>query len=322
MKYRRSILMIALAALMAGCNLPTRPKQGLGPTVPPLDLTVTALYETAMAEPPTDTPAPPAVATATFPAASDTPPAAATATGVAASSTPVNTLAPTAVPATATIPSMRGGVSAVATYMNPAPTIDGNWAEWKAVAKEYPANFVVFGKQNWQNADDLSASYYVGWDSSFLYVAVKVHDEKYVQLAHGADIYKGDSIELLIDTNVSGDYYVQRLNNDDYQIGISPGSPSIADENPEVYRWFPSGKAGSLTNVTVSAQDEVTIYRVEAAIPWSDLGITPAHGMHLGFGVSVSDDDTPGVQSQDKMVSSLPNRRLTDPTTWGDLLLK
>jgi hypothetical protein len=313
MMIRKYVAFLLVLLLLVGCNLPTKPTSTVVPSIPPVDLTVTALFETAMAEPPTDTPAPPAVATSTQP------PATLTASPVPATNTPVSTSTHTAVP---TIPGARGGVSVVAPFMSTAPTIDGDWTEWKTAAKEYPATNVVFGKSQWQNADDLSASYYVGWDSNFLYIAVKVHDDKYVQLAHGANIYKGDSIELLIDTNVAGDYYVKQLNTDDYQIGISPGNPSISDENPEVYRWFPSGKAGSLTDVTVSAQDEGPIYRLEAAIPWSDLGITPSHGLHLGFGLSVSDDDQSGKQSQDSMVSSLPNRNLVDPTTWGDLLLK
>jgi hypothetical protein len=206
--------------------------------------------------------------------------------------------------------------------MNPAPTIDGDWSEWKKVAKEYPGNHVVYGKNKWTGEDDLSSSYYVGWDNKYLYIAVKVHDDKYVQNATGANIYKGDSIELLVDTNVKGDFFVDSLTSDDYQIGISPGRPTIGDGNREAYRWYPSSKAGSLSNVVIGAVYEGAIYRVEAAIPWSYLGVTPSKGMHLGFAISVSDDDTAGSQSQESMVSNVTNRHLTDPTTWGDLVLK
>jgi len=329
MKLSRVFLSVLILALLAGCNLPTA-ATATKQVVPKVDLTVTALYKTAVAPPPTETTGP-AVATmtavipsSTSEAASPTalptlsPSDAPTPTPVP-SSTPVP---PTKIPPTATIPTRRGGVTSEASYMDPAPALDGDWTEWKKVAREYPAQNVVFGKSNWTGEDDLNGSYYVGWDTKYLYIAVKVRDDRYVQLASGADIYKGDSVELLIDTNVSGDYYVQKLDNDDYQIGLAPGRPTIGDANPEAYLWFPSSKAGSLPKVKIGAVDEGTVWRLEAAIPWSVLGITPAHGMHLGFGLSVSDDDKPGEQVQQSMVSNLPVRHLTDPTTWGDLLLK
>jgi len=53
----------------------------------------------------------------------------------------------------------------------------------------------------------LQGSYRLGWDEDYLYVAVKVLDDQYVQNASGQDIYKGDSIELLIDTYLQDDFY-------------------------------------------------------------------------------------------------------------------
>jgi hypothetical protein len=64
------------------------------------------------------------------------------------------------------------------------------------------------------------------------------------------------------------------------------------------------------------------IWRVEAAIPWSILGVSPADEMHLGFAVSVSDNDAGGENLQQSMVSSAAARSLVDPTTWGDLTLQ
>jgi hypothetical protein len=333
MKLARVLQMMLILALLASCNLPTAPTSTL-PAVPDADLTVTALFKTAVAPPPTETPGP-AVATITQAVPSNTSqaseaPSPSALPTLGSSDTPVPTTAftPTAVPtlkpppATATVPFKRGGTSAEAAFMDPAPIIDGDWSEWKTAAHEYPAQNVVFGKSNWSGEDDLNASYYVGWDAKYLYVAVKVRDDKYVQLASGANIYKGDSVELLIDTNVRVDYYVQSLNIDDFQIGLAPGRPTIADANPEAYLWFPSAKAGSLSNVKIGAVDEGSVWRLEAAVPWSVLGVTPDHGMHLGFALSVSDNDKAGEQVQQSMVSSVVARHLTDPTSWGDLLLK
>jgi hypothetical protein len=321
--YLLSALLIVVVGAISGCNMPISPTST--PGISPLQLSVTALFATAEARPTTVTPHP-AIATVTPsvipPTAenADTPvPPTAAATAVPPTAVPPTK---TRVPPTATVPSARQILSVNASFMKTAPTIDGDWSEWKDVGTEYPANYVVFGKDNWKNEDDLSSSYYVGWDGKNLYIAVKVHDDRYVQNSTGENIFKGDSIELLIDTNVAGDYYVDALNTDDYQIGISPGRPTIGDGNREAYRWYPIKQKGALSNVTIGAQDEGAIYRVEAAIPWSDLGVTPQRGMHLGFCISVSDNDSPGNQVQQSMVSNVSTRHLTDPTTWGDLILK
>jgi hypothetical protein len=63
-------------------------------------------------------------------------------------------------------------------------------------------------------------------------------------------------------------------------------------------------------------------YRLEAAIPWSVFGVTPANGQQFGFAISISDNDNPNENVQQKMVSADPFRSLVDPTTWGVLTLK
>jgi hypothetical protein len=323
MKLRKIIPALLVTILLAGCNLPTKPAPEEG--VAPIDQTVTALFKTAVAMPPTDTPQPP---TATSAAAATTEaPRVVTSTAGAPTPTapPTNTPPPTntSIPPSATQPSRRGGLSVEAVrWSGSAPVIDGDWAEWKSVAREYPATSVVYGKSNWANEDDLAGSFYVGWDANYLYIAAKVRDDKYVQNATGKDLFKGDSLELLLDTNLLGDFYSQALSGDDYQIGISPGHPNIAAGNPEAYLWFPSGKAGSLSGVNIAARDEGGIYRVEAAIPWTALGVSPQSGTRLGFAFSVSDCDLAGESVQQSMVSSAPGRSLVDPTSWHDLLLK
>ncbi len=312
---KRSVFAIltVVVLLLASCNLPTKPEET---SIPPLEQTLTALYATASAIPATNTPQPPPpTATATSqvvvaPTNTEAP----VATAVQATAAP----SATSQPPTATRPPYRTSVSVEA--VNITPTIDGDWAEWKGKGKEYPARNVVYGKSNRVDEADSGLSYYVGWDANNLYIAVKVGDDKYVQEATGENIYKGDSIELLIDTDLQGDFYVDSLNNDDFQIGLSPGRPDT-NGTREAYRWYPASKAGGLTNVTIGSISSSGLWRLEAAIPWSVLGISPYKGMHLGFAISVSDNDNPGTQ-QESMVSNAPGRMLTDPTTWGDLVLK
>jgi hypothetical protein len=62
-------------------------------------------------------------------------------------------------------------------------------------------------------------------------------------------------------------------------------------------------------------------YIVEAIIPWSILGITPAKDQRYGFAFTISDDDNPDKAVQQSLVSNVSTRVLTDPTTWGNLVL-
>jgi hypothetical protein len=143
-----------------------------------------------------------------------------------------------------------------------------------------------------------------------------------VQNATGANIYEGDSIELLLDTKLATDLYYNRLSADDFQLGINPGRPN-PEGTREAYLWFPSTIAGNRSNVTIASLQEDGVYRVEAAIPWSVFEITaPASGNHFGFALSVSDNDNPDANAQQSMVSNDPRRVLADPTTWAELALK
>ena len=325
MQVRKTLAFLVMMGLLAGCNLPSRTANST-PTISPVNVTITALYQTAMAVIPSQTPVPasatPAHQVATSTAIVQPPSNTATKAPVPATAVPATAVPATPVPPTKAAPTEATLPEISAARLTTAPVLDGDWAEWKKVAREYPAQYVVYGKANRSGEDDLNASYYVGWDTKYLYIAVKVRDDVYVQMAKGANIYKGDSIELLLDTNRAGDLGNHTLSADDYQIGIAAGSPMIADDNPEVYRWYPAGKAGSITDATVAAVQESGVYRVEAAIPWSALGVTPVKGMKFGFALSVSDDDIPGKQVQESMVSSVPARKLTDPDTWGVLVLK
>jgi len=210
-------------------------------------------------------------------------------------------------------------ISSEASSLSTPPNIDGPWDEWTTT--QYPLKNVVFGAANWSGASDLQASYRVGWDSHYLYLAVKVIDDIYVQNATGANLYKGDGIEVLLSTSPNADSSSLGLTAADYQIGISPGRPGIG-QNLEAYLWYPQAKAGSLSNVAIGAVPMTNGYRIEFAIPWSVFGISPAKGQVFGFSVSASDNDNQTQDVQQTLISSASHRVLTDPTTWGLLTLK
>ncbi len=214
---------------------------------------------------------------------------------------------------------VRPGGKVVAGYVASPPVIDGNWDD--LIAPEYSADSIVYGSGQWLGAADSSARFKVGWNNDFLYFAAWVTDDVYVQEATGYNLYKGDSIEILVDSSLPGDYDVNQLNSDDFQLGISPGKGGVGLSS-ESYLWFPKGQQGDRTTVVQSAAMAADGgYVIEAAIPWGMFGLVPVNGKRYGFAFSVSDNDVIGSQIQQSMVSSSSQRGLTRPKTWGELYL-
>jgi hypothetical protein len=202
--------------------------------------------------------------------------------------------------------------------MDDPPSIDGELDDWDF--DRYPIESVVYGNQNWKGTDDLSGRAMLGWDEDYLYVAVRVLDDVYAQNASGENLFKGDSLEILLDVDVPGDYYYGALSGDDYQLGLSPGSPDPG-EDPEAYLWFPRSREGRPSKVVIDGRSREDGYIIEAAIPWFNFNVSPYKNQHFGFCLSISDNDNRDKNEQQSMVSSALTRLLSDPMTWGDLTL-
>ncbi len=350
-------LIILCISLTAGCTLPgfSTPTPFSFPTP---DQTMTALFEPTSAAPATSVgdggendggEVDPVSAAATATAA-----AALTATAqVTATETPTPTeeITPTFTPTDPDAgPSVRSGPSITATKLSSRPGIDGDLYEWN-VGIQKVINKVVYGANKWTGENDASGTVVAGWDNEYLFLGFRVKDDKYIQKATGSEIYLGDSVEILFDADVSGDYYNTDMNSDDFQIGISPGKnafayviqngklaslilisptdtpkptskPACSDCDPQAYIWYPVSKAGKTSEIKIGALESGKGYQVELRIPWDLLGVTPQRGDHYGFALSISDNDRSGAKDQQSMVSNVSTRYFADPTTWGDLFLE
>lgn len=217
------------------------------------------------------------------------------------------------------------GLDLAASRDNPAPSIDGDIAEW---IQTHPRPLVINQPANlrsglprsgkWGGVDDLSGVCYVAWDNTNFYFAASVVDNVHVQTQSGSTIFKGDHIELWFDTDLGGDFTATSMDADDYQIGLSPGD--FASLAPAAYIWSPPNTSPSA--IKVAAKTHGTGYTLEAAIPWTTLNFQPTPGAALGFDIDLSDTDTPGAAQQEQMLSSSPNRAYDDPTSWGNLFLR
>ena len=184
----------------------------------------------------------------------------------------------------------------------------------EAVAVDAP----VFGASGWQGAQDLSGQLWVGWDTANLYLLTRVTDDVFVQEAAGILLYQGDSIEVQFDGDLAGDFTSRVYNDDDWQIGLSPGN--LVGPNPQWQWWVYRGNPGS-GSIQILSRLETEGYTLAAAVPWSLLRVEPRAGLSYGFALNINDNDTPGTKQQDSMVSTSPVRQLNDPTSWGTLQL-
>ena len=328
------LLLMILASVVLACSFPVPAISGVFPGSGDAeekepDLTMTAVYadvgEYASATAPspmaaTDEPteAPMVEDTETATNTPEAPTASPTVTGT---TTDVPTVQPVFITPLSTAPSggqIRPAGFFVAEYLPNGVKLDGNWDEWTSA--QYPANVINYGYENWAGQDDLSASFRVGWNEKFLFIAAKVKDDVYAQNAEYHDIYKGDSLEILLDVDLYGDFNYDELSADDYQLGISPGRPDVNGQR-EAYMWYPYVLAGSRPEVGIGAQRVDDVYRVEAAIPWTLFNTVPTMGQHFGFVFSVSDNDLVNSTVQQSMGTCVSDRHLTHPMSWGELVL-
>ncbi len=222
-----------------------------------------------------------------------------------------------------TVPAPTAGGNIEANQVTVPPTIDGNLADWSN-ATTYSSAFRVFNSQGWDGTDDLTAVWRLAWDTTNLYIGVEVTDNQHVQIQSGNQIFRGDSVDIQFDTNRNGDFG-DGLSPDDFQITFSPGD--FATLSPSAFRFQGRDNGAILDapgghNVTLQATQTTTGYILEAAIPWSDLALTPQAGLVIGIALNANDNDTPGTAVQEVMMSHVSTRTLTDPRGWGTLTLK
>jgi hypothetical protein len=337
-KFRHFVVAIIIVFGLTACTLPgfSTPTPFSFPTP---DKTMTALFEPTQAAPATSAATLPGnedQKTATEAAPSETSEVEETEIPPTETGEPTETIEPTD---TYEGPSVRSGPSITAYYMESSPEIDGDLSGWAPPIQKV-INHVVYGAAKHSGDADCSGTVVSGWNKDYLFLGIRVKDDKYVQEASKEKIYLGDSIEILFDRYVSYDYYLQAMTSDDYQIGISPGKgaivcyinngkvasmiPIICEPNPpEAYKWFPKTEAGKITVMKIGALEGGKGYQVEMKIPWSVLGVTnPSAGDHFGFAIAINDNDSAGTLNQQTVVSNVPGRYFADPTTWGDLYLK
>ncbi|MFZ1754261.1 MAG: LysM peptidoglycan-binding domain-containing protein [Caldilineaceae bacterium] len=289
---------LEIPGLFVGTPTPT-PTASDTPTITP---TPTA------SDTPTITPTATRTPTATItPTASNTPPSTAT---------PTHTATPNPQVVIANRQRTQGdfGAAYLSTYQ-----IDGIFNEWP-VYPDQPVGHRVYNRGTFEGAADLSADFSVAWSDDGLLLAVWVSDQFKRAPYAGRDSFKNDSIEILFDQDLFGDLLGASSGRDDYQIVVSYGQDgAILYTFGDGFDWrFRSEVQAAFSALNFS-------YGAEILIPWATLGVHRSQvvsGQLFGFALSVADNDAESGGEMETMLSTSPNRNLSDdPTEWGTLAL-
>jgi hypothetical protein len=194
-----------------------------------------------------------------------------------------------------------------------AIVIDGSKKDWPAslpciqMDSFDDVNLVIQGTP-WENPFDCSAKLYSQWDKENLYFLAVVQDENVMmdsdikkKVEENIDsLFNSDCVELFFDTNLMKDFYMKRVNQDEFQFVFSPalkdGTPcriSVPAGNTglaqEYYKWKPESRIQAKSSLTEKG------YIIEIKIPFKTFGEVPLYDKKMiGFNFAVGDDDTEG----------------------------
>lgn len=206
---------------------------------------------------------------------------------------------------------------------DPPPAIDGTLQRFETIPGWQnldSVDQVVFGAQGWKGPQFLSAKVLAAWDATNLYIAAKVKDPKMQQPYQASNLWQGSHVMLLLE--IPRREPGQRIKEDIYHLGISPGDFSKGTSKAEVYRWQP--KPGELSSAKVATQSTTDGYWIEAAIPWKELGLdgSAMEGTPLGMDIVISSSNEPGEVMQNQLMSLLTTPwKLRDPDRLVDAAL-
>ena len=144
----------------------------------------------------------------------------------------------------------------------------------------------------WSGPDDLSAEFFGHWDAKYLYLEVRVKDDKHFNKFNAT--WEADSLQIAIDPKGNAGIQLRSpgvFGKDDIEFGIALSS--------KTGKTFTTVSAGPRTlldakdyTIVRDEKSKTTGYRVR--IPWSAMKVVPEKGRVFGMSLVLFDDDTNG----------------------------
>lgn len=193
------------------------------------------------------------------------------------------------------------------TDFGPAPAglkVDGDLGEWAKLPgiRLQGRELMVRQPQLYSGRGDLAANVRCAWDAKALYLAVEVTDDVFVQDNSGFNTWKGDCLQVGIDTEPSpgreltGNLLADTGNRTNVEIDLA-----LTPKGPEVYRTLSPDATKLPVRLLIAGEAQLAVTRVEgglryeAALPWKTVGRAagPPKDGRLGFALAVNDMDAP-----------------------------
>jgi LmbE family N-acetylglucosaminyl deacetylase len=204
------------------------------------------------------------------------------------------------------------------------PILSGGQAGWDAFPAHYisPTNLV---SGSVRDAADSSATFRLAYNAQTLFVDVDVSDDIVVANISPDDIrghWRSDSIEICIDPAAGSESTV-----DCFKVGVFPFDTAgvvRAARDADAHQGVIEETAPGMRVVSHRTS---TGYRIQSAIPFSEIGVEPTKGKRLGFNIIVYDGDKTNAAIGENINKSriawsprsgVPGR----PEDWGRIDLK
>jgi beta-N-acetylglucosaminidase len=111
-------------------------------------------------------------------------------------------------------------------HVDTPPALDADFAKWQG-GSFYSldhASQLVSGAEFWKGPEQFSARFALAWDDRYLYLGIDVVDPDVCLLPPGADIRRGDSVILGLETAFRQNYYSPTAGPDAFSLLASPGN--------------------------------------------------------------------------------------------------
>lgn len=165
----------------------------------------------------------------------------------------------------------------------PLIRVDGDVSDWGVppIARlEGPQHVYLRGGA--EAGSDLAATVYVGWADDALYIAADVTDAVHSCPFRGAEIFRGDCIQVAIDPNADGG---GAYDQNDFEFGAA-----LTDRGPQLWVWTdPSKRDWSKARVAIRRVEKRTIY--EIALPTEMIRAGGGVPERIGMDVLVNDSN-------------------------------